>query len=154
MSMLMMGQIASKSVFNGKTGYETNQMGQKIEMDSKDIENNKFYAHPFPEMKLAQKPGVALAGIENFNGKDAYVIADGDKKLFYDVATGLKVGEVQTMEMQGQTMSQTFMYDDYKEVKGVKYAHKLSLDIGMGMPFDFIVSELKVNEGVSDADFE
>lgn len=146
-----MGMELSKSVFNGTTGYESAQ-GQKKEMDAEAIANNKYYAHPFPELTMANKPGIKLGGIENFNGKDAYVLVDGKKKHFYDVFSGLKLGESQTVEAQGQSMAQTFTFDDYKEVSGVKYPHKITMNVGMEMVFT--AKEVKVNEGVSDADFQ
>lgn len=146
-----MGMELQKSVFNGKTGYESTQ-GQKKEMTAEEIADNKYYAQPFPELTLANKPGVALAGIENFNGKDAYAIVDGKKKSYYEVATGLKIGEANTIEAQGQTMVQTLMFDDYKEVNGVKIPHKITINVGMDMIFT--VNEVKINEGVSDADFQ
>lgn len=146
-----MGMELSKSVFDGKTGY-TAQQGQKKEMDAQEIADNQYYAQPFPELTLANKPGITLGGIENFNGKDAYVLVDGKKKHFYDVASGLKLGESQTVEAQGQSMVQTFNFDDYKEVSGVKLPHKITMNVGMEMVFT--AKEVKINEGVSDADFQ
>lgn len=148
----LMGQTLSKFVFNGETGYEINQMGQKNELDAEKIADSKFYSHPFPELNLANKSGISLAGIENFNGKDAYVVVDGKKKHYYDVASGLKLGEARTVDVQGQTMVQTFYYDDYKEVGGVKYPYKTTLNVGMEMVF--ITKDIKINEGVSDSDFQ
>lgn len=147
----MMGQPLSKSVFDGTTGYEV-QQGQRSEMDTETIADNKYYAQPFPELTLANKPGITLAGIENFNGKDAYVLIDGKKKHFYDIASGLKLGETQTIEAQGQSMVQTFVFDDYKEVSGVKIPHKII--INMGMEVVFTAKEMKINEGVTDTDFQ
>lgn len=146
-----MGMELSKSVFDGKTGYSA-QQGQKKEMDAQEIADNKYYAQPFPELTLATKPGITMGGIENFNGKDAYVLVDGKKKHFYDVASGLKLGESQTVEAQGQSMAQTFTFEDYKEVSGVKIPHKITMNVGMEMVFT--AKEVKINEGVSDADFQ
>ncbi len=42
---------------------------------------------------------------------------------------------------------------DYKEVSGIKFPHAIGLKSGP-MNLDFVVKEIKVNEGVSDADFE
>lgn len=144
----MMGQSMSKSVFNGKTGYSAGQ-GQRIELEEKDINDTKFYSHPFPELNLASKTGVTLAGIENINGSDAYVVVDGKKKLFFDTKSGLKVAEATAVEGMGD---QTIIFGEYKDVKGVKYPHKMTIDLG-GMEADFIIKDIKINEGVTDADF-
>lgn len=144
----MMGQSMSKSVFNGKTGYSAGQ-GQRIELEEKEINDAKFYSHPFPELNLASKTGVTLAGIENINGSDAYVVVDGKKKLFFDIKSGLKVAEATAVEGMGD---QTIIFDEYKDVKGVKYPHKMTIDLG-GMEADFIIKDIKINEGVTDADF-
>lgn len=147
----MMGQSLSRSVFNGTSGYESGQ-GQRKEMDAEEIADNKYHSKPFPELTLVNKPGIKLSGIENFNGKDAYVIVDGKKKIFYDVATSLKAGEATTIEVQGQSMVQTLTFDDYKDVSGVKIPYKITINMGMEMVFT--VKEVKINEGVSDADFQ
>ena len=46
----------------------------------------------------------------------------------------------------------TTAYSDYKEVKGIKFAHAFTVPM-LGNA-EFKVSEIKVNEGVSDADFK
>ena len=45
------------------------------------------------------------------------------------------------------------MFSDYKEVNGVKFPHSIGIKSGP-MNLDFVVKEIKINEGVSDADFE
>jgi len=146
-----MGQTLSKDVFDGTKGYESAQ-GQKTDYDAEKIASTKFYATPFPELTLASKAGVALSGIENINGKDAYAIKDGKKVLYYDVATGLKLAQSDTEEVQGKQMTQMVSFSDYKDVKGVKVAHKISLNVGIEIELN--TTEVKINEGVTDADFK
>ena len=67
--------------------------------------------------------------------------------------TGLKIQDALMVEAQGQQLSTTFTYSDYKEVDGIKFPFLLTQAMGP-QSFDFIVKEIKVNEGVSDADFE
>ena len=50
-----------------------------------------------------------------------------------------------------EKMKQTTYYEDYKEVKGLKFPYKTTLNVGMEI--EFITSEVKINEGVTDADF-
>jgi len=48
---------------------------------------------------------------------------------------------------------QTMLFDDYKSVGGVLFPHKLSQSMGP-QNIEFTFTEIKVNEGVSDADFQ
>lgn len=146
-----MGMELSKSVFDGKSGYHV-QQGQRKDMEADEIAAYKYDALPFPELTLAEKPGITIAGIENFNGKDAYVIADGKKKSFYDVNSGLALGTSTEMEAMGQKMVQTVSYGDYKEFNGIKYPSEFTMNVGVDMTFK--LQDIKFNEGVSDADFQ
>jgi len=146
-----MGQTLSKDVFDGTKGYESAQ-GQKTDYDAEKIAEAKFYASPFPELTLASKTGVALTGIETINGKDAYAVKDGKKTLYYDVATGLKLAQSETDEVQGQQMTQVVSFSDYKDVKGVKVPYKTSLNVGIEIELN--TTDVKINEGVTDADFK
>jgi len=49
-------------------------------------------------------------------------------------------------------MTVTTAYSDYKDVKGVKIPHAIT--INQGFELNFIMSDVKVNEGVTDADFK
>jgi len=55
--------------------------------------------------------------------------------------------------MMGQQMTSTTTLSDYREVQGIKFPFSIAQTVGP-QSFEFIVSEIKVNEGVSDADFE
>lgn len=146
-----MGQTLSKEVFDGTKGYESAQ-GQKEDYSADKIASAKFYSLPFPELTLATKPGIALSGIESIDGKDAYAIKDGKKTLYYDVTTGLKLAESNVEEMQGQQMTQVISFADYKDVKGVKVPFKTTLNVGIEI--ELTASDVKINEGVTDADFK
>ena len=97
---------------------------------------------------------ITLEGVEAVGDAKAYKLKiTDDKSAFYDVETGLKIQEMEVREVQGQQISQTLMLSDYKEVSGIKFPFKLSQTAGP-QTFDFTVKEIKVNEGVSAADFE
>jgi len=97
---------------------------------------------------------IALEGVEIIDGKKAYKIKISDEKTsFYDVETGLKLQDALSVEAQGQQINTTFDYTDYKEVSGIKFPFLFIQTMG-AQKFDYIVKEIKVNEGVSDVDFE
>jgi len=147
----VMGQ-SMKKVYDGKTGYQA-QGPQKMPMDADELVSMKYYANPFPELSLLKKEGLSVSGIENINGADAYVIKDGDTTLYYDVKTGLKAAESEEVEVApGQKMTMVTPFSDYRDVKGVKVPFKTTINIGIEI--ELTMSDVKINEGVTDADFQ
>ncbi len=147
-----MGMTLMKQVVNEKGAYMT-QQGQRRDLEGNELADMREGAHPFDELMLADKKSVTLTGIENINGSEAYVIKDDKTTLYYDVKTGLKVAESKTSEQAGQQMTQTRYFSDYRDVKGVKIPYKTLLSVS-GQELDFTNNDVKINEGVSDADFQ
>ena len=150
--MKAMGMSLMKQVVNEKGAYVT-QQGQRKDLDGEKLAEAKQSAMPFPELTMAAKTSITLDGIESFNGADAYVIKDGKTTHYYDVNTGLKIGQAVTQEANGQKMTQITSYGDYKEVKGIKVPYKVSMAFGP-QEIEFKTTDVKINEGVSDADFQ
>jgi zinc protease len=149
-AILMGGMALQKTVFNKNKGYSITQ-GQRADLDEKQIEGFKASAYPFPELKPGE---ISLKGIENVNGSNAYAVSFGkDRVSFYDMETGLKVKDENTVEMNGMELKTAVYYNDYQEVSGIKFPHTLTISAGP-QEIKFEVSEIKINEGVSDADFE
>lgn len=149
----MMGNSVSKQVLDGGKGYMVNQ-GQRTELSDEEISKIKEESAPFPELNYLAAGGISLEGTEMVQDKNAYKVKITDTKTaFYDTETGLKLQEINVAEIQGQQMQSTFNFEDYKEVSGVLFPFKLIQTVGP-QNFEFIISEIKVNEGVSAADFE
>ncbi|TYB78974.1 M16 family metallopeptidase [Bizionia myxarmorum] len=143
----VMGQT-QKQVLDGSAGYSMAQ-GQRKDMTDAEVKEAQFESSPFPEVNYLNG-GVTLEKIEKVEDENAYKIkVDEETSVYYSVETGLKIKEVKASEA-GQ--SSTF-YGDYKDVSGIKFPFKISQTMGP-RKIDFIVKEIKVNEGVSDADFE
>ncbi|APS38362.1 MULTISPECIES: M16 family metallopeptidase [Salegentibacter] len=144
------GNVMSKQIFDGEAGFVMAQ-GQKIPYNEDQIKTAKIDANPFPELKVGD---ATLEGIETVEGVDAYVVALSDNyKAYYNVDSGLKMQTVQTVSQAGQTMSIPTGYSDYQEVEGVKFPFKMTQAAGP-QTFEFDVTEILVNEGVSAEDFE
>lgn len=141
----------SKQVVGDKSGYMSGQ-GQKKELTPEEFTEKKAIATTFEELLLAKKADVTLDGIEPVNGSDAYAIKNGKVTLYYDVKTGLKVMSSSTTERNGQKMTSTMTYGDYKDVKGVKVPYTIVMS--QGRDIEVKVDDVKINEGVTDADFE
>jgi hypothetical protein len=144
------GNVMSKQIFDGEAGFVMAQ-GQKIPYNEDQIKTAKIDANPFPELQVGD---ATLEGIETVEGTDAYVVALSDNyKAYYNVESGLKMQTVQTMSQAGQTMSIPTGYSDYQEVEGVKFPFKMTQAAGP-QTFEFDVTEILVNEGVSAEDFQ
>ena len=149
--MKAMGMTMMKQVVNDKGAY-VSQQGQRKDLDGDKLAEAKASAMPFDELKLSLKTGVTLDGIESFNGAEAYVIKDGKTTLYYDVKSGFKIGKAVVQEANGQKMTQITNFGDYKEVKGIKFPFKTSMSFGP-QEIEFKTTDVKINEGVTDADF-
>ena len=149
---LAMGTMSlMKQVLNEKGAYIM-QQGQRQNVEGEMLSEMRASAVPFEELSLSKKSGLILENIESVNGKDAYAVKNGKTTLFYDVTSGLKIAESKVMEQGGKTMTQTTSYGDYKEVKGVKVPFNVIQNAGFEL--DVKMSEVKINEGVTDADFK
>ena len=146
----VMGQTMQKQAFNGENGY--NEMrGQKKEFDEKEINKSKSNTAPFSDM--AYKNGL-LDRIEPIDGKNAYVIKSGTTEIYYDVATGLKLQSVEVVKTpDGKETKVPTIFSDYKEVGGVLFAHKRD-QVTPQFTLNFVLQDVKINEGVEDKDFE
>ena len=72
---------------------------------------------------------------------------------YYDVNTGYLVRTESTEDVQGQSITSTNEYSNYKEVSGVMIPSTMKIING---PQVIILetAEIKVNEGVTGADFD
>ena len=150
LSMAGMGSIM-KQVINGNTGYMM-QQGQKKVLEGEELNKMKENAILFNETLLTTKKGVTVTGIEPINGSDAYSVVDGDTTYFFDVKSGLKTAESSTEEQGGKKMTRVTNFNDYRAVKGVKFPFNTIMNVGFEL--DIKMSDVKINEGVSDADFQ
>ena len=150
LSMAGMGSLM-KQVINGNTGYMS-QQGQKKVLEGEELAEMKESAILFGETLLVSKANVKLDSIEPINGSDAYAVIDGDKTHYFDVKTGLKTAESSISDQQGQKVTQVTYYNDYRDVKGVKVPFNTIMNVGFEL--DIKMSEVKINEGVLDADFQ
>ena len=146
----VMGNTMQKAVFDGEKGYQEAQ-GQKKEMTAEEIAKAKTESALFNDLVYTSGE---LVRVEPLEGKNAIVLKYNDTEVYYDMTSGLKVKEVKTAKgPDGKEISVPTVFADYKEVNGIKFPHSIGIKSGP-MNLDFVVKEIKVNEGVSDADFE
>ncbi|NCT10199.1 MAG: insulinase family protein [Flavobacteriia bacterium] len=146
----VMGNVAQKSVFDGEKGYEEGR-GQKIEMTAEQITEAKAANSIFSDLNYTKG---TLVRIEPLDGKNAIVLKFNDTEVFYDMTSWLKVKEVKKVKTpDGQEVEVPTNFGDYKEVKGIKFPFSIGQKMGP-MDLNFEIKEIKINEGVSDADFK
>ena len=146
-----MGMSMMKQVVNEKSAYVIIQ-GQRKDLADTELSDMKAEAKPFIELALVNKSTITLSGIESINDKDAYVIKDGKSTYYYDVDSGLKVAESKEIEQAGQKMTQMVNLSDYRQVKGIKFPYVTSMNLGIEILLT--TTDVKINEGVADPDFQ
>ncbi|MFP9112475.1 M16 family metallopeptidase [Flavobacterium sp. RHBU_3] len=149
--MKVMGMSMMKQVVNDKSGYMS-QQGQKMDITGDELKDMQASAVPFEELGFLTNKDVKLTSIEQVNGADAYVVKKGETSYLYDVKTGYKVAEIHVEGEGAEKRTQTTYYSDYKDVKGIKVPFKVLMNVGFDL--DLTVGEVKINEGVTPADFQ
>lgn len=158
MKVQSMGMEVMKLVSNGSKAVVTS-MGNTQQVQGAELEAMNALNRVFGELyynETGVKP--TLAGTETINGANAYKIEmslpGGTKATeYYDTTTGLKIRQITVSQSNGQTVSQTTDFADYRDVAGVKFPHKLTTTFGP-QTVELKVTSLQVNKGLGDDLFE
>ncbi len=164
MVVMMQGQAVNKQVFDGEKGYEE-QMGRKSDMEAGDIAEKKANTSIFDQLSILNNKAYKLSikGIEKINGADAYkveVVSPGGSTntQYYDVKTKFLLREEEDEEGPGgMQVTVTKDYSDYKKVGNIMIPHQITITQaagGQSMEIPMTVKSVKLNEGVSEADFK
>src|SRR5690606_35078011 len=100
-----------------------------------------------------------VEGITNINNEDAYAISFKEKSAgvdmvyYYSLKTGLLTATSGSYNIGGEKHTTTNYFSDYKDVNGVKYPFKTK-SVGKDNSSETITKEIKLNEGVSETDFQ
>jgi zinc protease len=147
----MEGMSMMKQVITPKGAYAIEQ-GQRKDFKGAELAEMQASATPFEELILLKKTELTIDRIETINGNDSFVIKNGKSTYFYDTKTGLKLAESKIIDQNEETIIVTTNFNDYKEVKSVKVPFNIIQNIGIEL--DIKMSEITINEGVSDTDFQ
>ena len=159
MEMSMPGMIIMRQVYDGESGY-VEQMGQKTPMDEATLEEMKKEAQIVPEMSLlGDGYTLAVDGIEEVNGEMAYKLVATDAKekstiYYFGKDSGYKLKSITTQEAQGQTLTITNEYLDYKEVEGLVVPHTTKVSGMMPTPVEMKVMNVEVNTEIDPSVFQ
>ncbi|NND53067.1 MAG: insulinase family protein [Flavobacteriaceae bacterium] len=146
--------VLMKQKFNGETGY-SEQQGMKKPLTEDEVSEKKKEYTIFPELYY-DIGSVTLESMTTIDGKDVYKlnVAQGGKSVlrYYDAESGLLLRVESEVEAQGQTFASVVNFSNYSAVNGVLFPYNQSIKTGpqtISMNFN----NVKVNEGVTDADF-
>lgn len=147
----MMSIVATKEDAFMKRGGAKNPLPGTMGKDLSKI------AGLFVEDYILNEPTAKITGTEKIEDKEAYKIEIPGETvtyvMFYDVETGLKVKEVQTINMNGQSQVQSAILKDYKEYEGIKFP-ETKVGSQMGQTVISKLKQVTINSGVSASDFE
>jgi len=162
MEIKMGTNVVNKTMFDGTTGYEM-QMGQKKEMTAEAIAEKKAQSSLFEQVDyLTNKYTIKTIGTEKVDGKPAtkllITLPNGKTQTeYYDVTSSLLLKVEKDEVTNGTSVSNTVEFGDYKKVGNVLFPYLQKVTISAGgqeQSFEMKVTEVKLNEGVTTADFK
>ena len=147
--------VLMKEKFDGTTGYKE-QQGMRMELTEKELADNKAKHSLFPEMYY-NADELTLENISSIDGNDTFkvkVTENGDESFrYYDAKTGLLSRVEGTVEAQGQKISSSVDYNNYSDVNGILFPYTQAIKNGPQV-VNLNIKNIKVNDGVTDADFK
>lgn len=161
-SLSVAGNVMQRSVFNGSTGFNE-QMGNKMDMQSEEIAEKKGRKYVIEQLGYTETGyKLQVSGTEKINNSNAYKVVitlpnNNTITEYYDVNSHLLVRSETVENANGMSISKTTDLGDYKKVGTILYPFKQAMTISAGgqqQTIDMTVKNVKVNEGVSEADFK
>jgi zinc protease len=158
----MQGNVVNKTLFDGATGFEE-QMGQKKPMSDEDVKDKMSQTTLFDQADyLTPSYKLQVVGTEKVNGKDAYKVSvttpSGKTQTeYYDAQSKLLVRLDKDAVANNMTVSNTVEFGDYKKLGNILIPYKQKVTVSAGgqeQSFEMNVKDVKVNEGVTAADFK
>lgn len=158
----MQGNVVNKTLFDGAAGFEE-QMGQKKAMSDEDVKDKMSQTTLFDQADyLSSSYKLQVMGTEKVNGKDAYKVlvttpSGKTQTEYYDAQSKLLVRLEKDAVTNNMTVSNTVDFGDYKKMGNILIPYKQKVTISAGgqeQSFEMNVKDVKVNEGVSAADFK
>jgi len=147
-----------ESKFDGVKGFQS-QMNQKKEMEDDEIKDAQDDKAVIPQLfYVSEGYQVVYTGTEKIGEEDAYKIKvtkpSGKVSVeYYSQKTNLLLREEKTEEAGGNEMTITMDFSNYKKVGNIMAPYTLVKSVS-GKEFTINVTEIKVNEGVTEEDFK
>jgi zinc protease len=145
------GMVFQKSYFDGKAGGSSSMQAGKKELTADEITAKNKSVGLFPEMNYATS-GMTyeLVGIESLEKGDAYVlkINDGSAETYdyFDTKSFMKIRSTSVRTEGEETVETSAEFGDFKEVNGLLFPHKVSINMGEAA-FSGVVKSIVINGG-------
>lgn len=147
--------VLMKQKFDGTTGY-AEQQGQRKDLTAEEVAQSKAKYSIFPELYF-EASEISLESVIDIDGSEAYklkVSKNGkDSFRYYDIKSGLLKRVEATEEAQGQSITSVSDYGNYSEVSGLQFPYSQTIKAGPQV-INLNITNIKVNEGVTEADFK
>ena len=154
-----MGEMkVMQSSFDGVKGYRA-QMGQKADLEGKDVKEAQDDKGIIPQLfYIANDHQTSYLGIGKVGDEEVYrvkIVKPSGKVSVenYSIKSGLLIREESTSDEGGQEMTIFIDYADYRKTGNVMFPYKITQSVGE-QEFGMNISAIKINEGVTDADFQ
>ncbi len=147
-----------QSVFDGSKGYQA-QMGQKKEMDEKQIKEAQDSKALIPQLfYITNDYKTSYIGIGKVGDESAYKIkitkpSGKVSTEYYSMKTSLLLREESSSVADGVETPESTDYSDYRKVGTLMFPFSIIQSQGE-QEFPLKITDIKVNESVTDADFK
>ena len=151
--------MIQRVAFDGKVVRMSGMAGSQEITSGTEFETVKNGSYLVPEMDyIADGYTLSVAGIEEVNGQDAYIVSINKEGMnaslsYFDKETGLKLKNVTTTDTAIGEQQIIIEYNDYREVKGVKFPFTI-IQTTAGMAMEANVASIEINTGLSEAVFQ
>jgi len=157
-SMTMGEMLINKTLYDGVVGKNSGMQGEQV-LEGKELENLKIQAQLQPELDY-QRNGysIKLLSVEKIDDLDAFKLEITDPSgqvgySYFNGITGLKIREEKSEETPEGRMVQITTFDDYKDVDGILYPHKMTIAAGP-QTISATVESIEINTGIEDSVFK
>ncbi len=148
-----------KKGFNGKVGWEQGPSSRVDELSRETLLQIQREADFYHDLRLKELyPSMRLVGKDKVSARDAYVVEATPStglpdKLYFDEETCLLVRSDYQVEHPGGKIVNVILYDDYRDVDGVKIPFSIYLS-NLESGFSIKLMDVKHNVSIDDAKFE
>ncbi|MBU3714952.1 MAG: insulinase family protein [Ferruginibacter sp.] len=150
--------VIMKKIFDGKKGL-TSQMGKTKDFDDKEIKESQDERAIVPQLfYLSSDHNLNFAGTEKIGEEDAYKLrvtkpSGNISTEYYSTKSGLLLKEESLKAVEGTEINVETNYTDYKKAGNILLPFTITRNAN-GQEFKLTISEIKINEGVTDEDFK
>ncbi|MFL2638668.1 MAG: M16 family metallopeptidase [Flavobacteriaceae bacterium] len=154
-STLMNGNLMMKMVVSNESAF-VKQGANKMDLPKNFHDDLKNSLAVFPEISLLNNPNIKFIGKEIIDETEVYAIELVGEvisfKFLYDVYSGLKIREISTTNMGGQTQVQESKFGDYLDFNGILFPTQKSQSLGP-QSIEMKLVDVVLNPTFSEEDF-